>query len=363
MTASKSVVINAKDAIVCLNRSESIEVVNKSVTSVFGYTPEQLLGQPISSILSISENGKIYEQTDLMRNGEAALNFECHALGTADDERMVPVLVNLIGIRDGISKGSKHAGSFVVIMRDETQLLKRQQEAELAKKQSEDLLYQILPRDIVLRLNSGETDISFSVPNASIVFVDIVKFSDYASTLNPAQIMENLSKVFAAFDSNCAKQALMTKIKLIGDVYMAAANLFTPKEVAEKHAGQVVQFGLDCLMSLEEVNSELDANLSVRIGVNTDGPLIAGVLGTDKPVFDIIGDPINVSARLQSTCIPGTVQISQTTYSAISNLGFNVEQRGEIFLKGKGKRMAYMVRPLEHSTFFAQGDQFASNSW
>jgi class 3 adenylate cyclase len=241
-------------------------------------------------------------------------------------------------------------------MRDETELLKQQQEAELAKKQSEDLLYQILPRDIVARLNRGETDISFSVPSASILFCDIVKFSDYAATLTPAQIMENLSMVFAAFDNNCGKQNLMTKIKLIGDVYMAAANLFTPDESSEKHAGQVVQFGLDCLSSLEEVNSQLDANLAVRIGVNTDGPLIAGVLGTDKPVFDIIGDPINVSARLQSTCIPGTVQISQTTFvkrfDAISGLEFSVEPRGEIFLKGKGNRMAYMVRAVDHSSFF-----------
>jgi class 3 adenylate cyclase len=294
---------------------------------------------------------------EMMRNGEAALNFECHGVGSADDEQSVPVYVNVLGIRDG---GSKYAQSFVIIMRDETQLLKRQQEAELAKKQSEDLLYQILPRDIVVRLNSGETDISFSVPSASVIFIDIVKFSDYAATLTPAQIMENLSKVFAGFDGNCAKHNLLTKIKLIGDVYMAAANLFTPNESAEKHAGQTVQFGLDCLASLEEVNGELDANLAVRIGVNTDGPLIAGVLGTDKPVFDIIGDPINVSARLQSTCIPGTVQISQTTYDAISSQNFNIEQRGEIFLKGKGKRMAYMVRS-EQSSFFA--DNMKSLVW
>lgn len=353
MTASKAVIYNAQDAVICLSRGESIEVVNKTVSGLFGYTPEQLLGQSISAILQQEENGVLYEQMELMRNGEAALTYECHLVGRTDDDQTIPVKVTLLGIKD---EKSKAAQSFVVIMRDETFSLKKKEEAEAAKKKSEDLLYQILPRDIVVRLNQGETDISFVVPSASVVFVDIVKFSDYAATLTPAQIMENLSAVFAAFDICCAKQNLMTKIKLIGDVYMAAANLFTPDEPPANHASQVIQFGLDCLAALEEVNTQLDANLAVRIGVNTDGPLIAGVLGTDKPVFDIIGDTINVSSRLQSTCIPGTVQISQTTFDAVSGMSFNIEQRGEIFLKGKGKRMAYVVRPTDSSSFFVSAD-------
>ena len=353
MTASKAVIYNAQDAVICLSRAESIEVVNKTVATMFGYTPEQLLGQSISAICQMEENKVLYEQMELMRNGEAALTYECHLIGRTDDDQTIPCMVTLLGIKD---EKSKSAQSFVVIMRDETFSLKKKEEAEQAKKKSEELLYQILPRDIVVRLNQGETDISFVVPSASVIFVDIVKFSDYAATLTPAQIMENLSKVFAAFDTCCAKQNLMTKIKLIGDVYMAAANLFTPDEPPSAHASQVIQFGLDCLSALEEVNTQLDANLSVRIGVNTDGPLIAGVLGTDKPVFDIIGDTINVSSRLQSTCIPGTVQISQTTFDAVSGMNFNIEQRGEIFLKGKGKRMAYVVRPNESSSFFVSAD-------
>jgi PAS domain S-box-containing protein len=349
MTASKSVIINTKDAVVCMNRSESIEVVNKSVSSLFGYTPEQLLGPPLSCILANESNSKLYEQIALMRNDEAPLTLQTHCVGVTDDEQNIPVSCTVLGIP--LDEKSKAAQSFVVILRDETELLQQRQTAEQAKRQSEDLLYQILPRDIVVRINGGETDISFIVPSATITFLDIVKFSDYAASLTPAQIMENLSAVFAGFDACCAKQPLLTKIKLIGDVYMAAANLFTPDEPPQTHAAQVVQFGLDSLAMLEEVNQQLDALLAVRIGVNTDGPLITGVLGTDKPVFDIIGDPINVASRLQSTCIPGTVQISQFTYDAISNLNFQIEKRGEIFLKGKGKKMAYVVRPPEHAPF------------
>ncbi|OHS99460.1 Adenylate and Guanylate cyclase catalytic domain containing protein [Tritrichomonas foetus] len=332
MTTSKSVIYTSKDAVVCLNRNETIEVVNSSITSLFGYTPEQLLGQPIATLLPTEGAEEIFEQLNLMRSGQCSLVFETSTTGITDDSTSVPIHVTLIGICDS---NSTQAKSFAVIFRDESTLQRQRKAAEAAKAQSENLLFQILPRDIVSRLNAGETDISFSVPSATIIFVDIVKFSDYSAMLTPNQIMENLSTIFAKFDLLCSKYNLITKIKLIGDVYMAAAGLFTPDEPPANHASQVVQFGLDVLVALDEINGMLDSSLQVRIGINTDGPLIAGVLGTDKPLFDIIGDPINVSSRLQSTGIPGTVQISQTTYDLIREMNFNIEPRGEIVLKGK----------------------------
>ncbi|OHS94912.1 Adenylate and Guanylate cyclase catalytic domain containing protein [Tritrichomonas foetus] len=352
MTASKSVIFMSHDSVLCLNKNESIEVVNHAVTDLFGYTPEQLLGQNISCVLPEETSQNVFHQLQLMRHGQCSMIYETDAIGKSDDDNTIPVHVTVLGIAEnGVAK------SFAIVLRDQTELQRHKQEAEAAKAQSEHLLFQILPRDIVTRLNQGETDISFSVPSATIIFVDIVRWSDYSSTLSPAQIMSNLSIIFAKFDAAAAKYNLMTKIKLIGDVYMAAAGLFTPDEPPQNHASQVVHFGLDALTALDEANSVLESNLQVRIGVNTDGPLIAGVLGTDKPTFDIIGDPINVSSRLQSTCIPMTVQISHTTYELINDMSFNIEQRGEIELKGKGKRMAYIVRPIQNGSFFLQSDR------
>ena len=126
---------------------------------------------------------------------------------------------------------------------------------------------------------------------------------------------------------------------------MAAAGLFSPDAQPQEHATQVIKFGLDALAELDDNNVKLNANLQIRIGVNTGGPILAGVLGTDKPVFDIIGDPINVAARLQSTDIPGRIQIPQSTYDLLSGLEFNMEPRGEVFLKGKGKVNTFFVNP------------------
>ena len=158
--------------------------------------------------------------------------------------------------------------------------------------------------------------------------------------------MGSLSTMFAAFDKSAKKYKLITKIKLIGDIYMAAAGLFADeKKPPSAHAEEILRLGLDCLTELEDVNLKLNANLQLRVGINSGGPLLAGVLGTDKPVFDIIGDPINVAARLQTTDIPGKIQIPKSTYDLVSEEDFTIEERGEVFLKGKGKTMAYLVTP------------------
>jgi class 3 adenylate cyclase len=95
------------------------------------------------------------------------------------------------------------------------------------------------------------------------------------------------------------------------------------------------------------VNVKLSSLLSVRIGINTGGPILAGVLGTDRPTFDIIGDSINIAARLQSTDVPSTIQISESTHDLIASLEFPTEYRGEIELKGKGKQKTYLIDPSQ----------------
>jgi class 3 adenylate cyclase len=112
----------------------------------------------------------------------------------------------------------------------------------------------------------------------------------------------------------------------------------------------MVRFGLDALQIIEDINNKLNAFLAVRIGVNTGGPVLAGVLGTDRPVLDIIGDPINVAARLQSTDVPGKVQVSEDTHSLVQGMDFQIEFRGEVELQGKGKKKTYLVDPNREPT-------------
>ncbi|OHT07236.1 adenylate cyclase [Tritrichomonas foetus] len=298
-----------------------------------------------------------------MKCGESQLVYETHIKCSNDSNDIIPCSCTLLGMDE--NKGHE-ISSYVLIVTDETELLRQQTEAEEAKTKSENLLYQILPRGIVVKLNAGEKNISFVVNYASIIFIDIVAFSEYTAMLTPQEIMGNLSTIFGAFDNACAKYNHILKIKLIGDVYMAASGLFTQDDPHQVHAEQIINFGLEAISLLDEINVKLSSNLQVRVGVNSGGPLIAGVLGTDKPVFDIIGDPINVASRLQSTDLPGHIQIPQATFELISGSDYHIDQRGEVFLKGKGKTMAYLVKPkvlnLQNSNFDLQSGSLEHSS-
>lgn len=347
MTTTRSVLYNSSDSIFFLSHTGTIESMNLAVTKTLGYTPEQLLGQHFGVIFNEGDRDKIAQQLLLMISKQSGTSYDDHLYCVTDTELIMPCFTMIFGMTgNNIEKGGD-IESFVVILRDETLLVENQEEAERAKKQSEDLLFQILPRDIVVRLNQGEKDISFEIQSASIMFIDIVKFSEYSSSLSPSEIMGTLSSLFGQFDESLAKYPLLTKVKLIGDVYMCAAGLFSTDGPPQTHAEQLVRFGLDALQIVDDTNIRLNINLSIRIGMNSGGPLIAGVLGTDKPVFDIIGDPINIASRLQSTDIPGRIQISQSVYDLINGLDFNIEPRGEIYLKGKGTTNAFLVKPID----------------
>ena len=359
VSAAQAVIDSSPDAIFALSGDLSIESMNPSASQIFGYTPEQILGQPLTSIIpnpdelknsdtstnfasnsTDNSTASLYRQLALIKANQAANIYTCQAVGIKDDQSEVNLVVTVIGINDG--------QYFSLIANDQTNVLKQQREVEEAKKQAEKLLYMILPKDIVYRINRGEKDISFTVESATISFIDVVKFSDYMINLTPKQVLQHLGKYFKMWDDLIQRYSTIIKIKLIGDVYMVAAGLFNAEMPPSIHATEMLSFTIDGLLSLDDINHSLDANLSVRIGINTGGPIIAGVLGTDKPLFDIIGDPINMASRLQSTDIPNNVQISQSTYDLVKDKEFDIEQRGEVMLKGKGKQMAYLVHATKN---------------
>ena len=182
-----------------------------------------------------------------------------------------------------------------------------------------------------------------TVPMATVIFIDIVKFSTFSIALSPQQILGTLSGIIEAYDRRIADYKSLTKIKVIGDTYMCAGGLFNDEPTPEKDAYEIVKFGFEALQAIDDQNLKMNMELKVRIGVNTGGPLITGVLGTDKVQFDIIGDPINIAARLQSTGEPGKIHISEETRNLLQGHNFVIEERGLTFLKGKGKKKTYQI--------------------
>jgi class 3 adenylate cyclase len=205
---------------------------------------------------------------------------------------------------------------YVASCRDVTQTDRWNTLIAYERKRSDDLLKKILPESLVAKVQSGERNISFSVTLASILFMDICSFTSWCSRLPAQKVMLTLNTMFKRFDEILAGKKTMTKIKCIGDCYMAAGGIFSDRP-PEDHATEVVNFGLESIVALRAVNVELDEHLEMRVGVNTGGPIVAGVFGIRKPTFEILGPAINMAQQMEHTGKPSMVHISEATYTAI----------------------------------------------
>jgi class 3 adenylate cyclase len=208
------------------------------------------------------------------------------------------------------------------------------------KERSEALLRHILPDAVVVRLNAGETVIADRFENVSILFADIVEFTPAAALMTPSQLVDQLNRVFSEFDA-LALRLGVEKIKTIGDAYMAATGLPEPRL---DHADAMAQFGLGMLNALQRLNSTGENRpLQIRIGVHT-GPVVAGVIGHHKFIYDVWGDTVNVASRLEANGLPDRIQVSEATRRALEGR-YNFEPRGPINLKGRGQTEAFLLIP------------------
>lgn len=202
---------------------------------------------------------------------------------------------------------------------------------ELERQRYEALLRNILPGQIVARLNNGEVVIADRVEAATILFGDLVGFTAAAARITPAILVNNLNRIFSAFDDLCRRQQI-EKIKTIGDAYMAAAGVPTPRA---DHAEVIADFALAMLATLERVNATAEVPFQMRIGIHT-GPVVAGVIGSHRLLYDIWGDAVNLASRLESQGLPGRVHVSRQISQMLAGR-YEFEPRGLINLRGIGK--------------------------
>jgi guanylate cyclase len=202
---------------------------------------------------------------------------------------------------------------------------------------AESLLLNILPRSIADRLKAQTQPIADQFASASILFADVVDFTPLSEKLSPAELVGVLDHLFSHFDTLAERYGL-EKIKTIGDCYMVAAGVPTPRA---DHARAMALMALDMLEAMRSSDDVGHLGLEIRVGINS-GPVIAGVIGRKRFLYDLWGDAVNTASRMESHGTPGRVQITQATYELLTD-EFEFERRGRIAVKGKGDVEAWYL--------------------
>jgi class 3 adenylate cyclase len=211
-------------------------------------------------------------------------------------------------------------------------------ELRIEQERSEALLLNILPRSVIARMRQGETVIADRIPEATVLFSDLVDFTGLSATLAPEETVKLLGLLFSQFDDLAVRCGLET-IKTIGDGYMVTSGLL---ERRPDGAIAVAEMGLSMLEITETAGRAFDGRLQLRIGIHTGGPIVAGVLGTHKVAFDIWGDAVNTAKRMETYGLPGRIHVSAATRHALGN-SFRFESRGPLDVKGKGRMETYFL--------------------
>lgn len=209
------------------------------------------------------------------------------------------------------------------------QLRNTLEDLDTERNRSESLLLNVLPESIADRLKGGEDPIVDSFSEVSIMFADIVGFTEFATKVSPEEMVTMLNSVFTAFDDLSGEHNL-EKIKTIGDAYMVVARL--PVERSD-HAEAIANLALDMLHVVETLQFERYPDLILRVGINS-GPVVAGIVGTKKFLYDTWGDTVNMAARMESFGVPGEIQVTESTFLRLRN-DYSFDDRGIIDVKGK----------------------------
>jgi class 3 adenylate cyclase len=211
-------------------------------------------------------------------------------------------------------------------------------QVEAFSRENERLLLNILPPSIAARLRGGETVIADGFDDMAVLFADVVGFTELASRMTPNEVIGLLNDVFTTCDE-LADRFGLEKIKTVGDAYMVVGSLeHDRKEVGPhhpaSHAAQVADMGLAILDAMARMERATGTRLQVRVGMSV-GPAVAGVIGLKRFIYDVWGDTVNTASRMESTGVPGRLQVTRETYERLAG-EFEFERRGIVDVKGKG---------------------------
>lgn len=328
-----SIVENAMEGIFQSTPSGGYLSANPALAKLYGYdSPEELM----SEINNIAQ--QLYVDPERRREFVAAMDAENAVSGFESmvcrkDGRRIWVSENVRAVRDAKGELIYYEGT----VSDITERKLAQEALKVQQEQSEKLLLNILPKPIAERLKAEQSTIADSFAQVSVLFADIVGFTELSARMSPTELVKRLNVIFSHFDQLAEKYGV-EKIKTIGDAYMVVGGLPTP---TQDHAEAIAQMALGMQEKIAKLCAETGEKLAIRVGINS-GPVVAGVIGVSKFTYDLWGDTVNVAARMEATGFSGSIQVTDVTYELLKDK-YMFERRGVIPVKGKGDMMTYWL--------------------
>ncbi len=216
-------------------------------------------------------------------------------------------------------------------------IFRTNQELAAEKARTEDLLFNVLPQDIARRLKAGEA-VADSFSDVTVIFTDIVGFSQLAKTLSPGHLVRLLNSFFLLADQ-CAERHGVEKVKTIGDAYLAVSGGTASSAGGAREA---VNFARDLILAMRQLAEDSGVNIQLRVGLHT-GPVVGGVVGSSRLAYDYWGDTMNIASRIEGAAQPGAIALSEATCFACGNAHAFSEPE-PVTLKGVGEMR---IRRLE----------------
>ncbi|XP_008323106.1 guanylate cyclase soluble subunit beta-2 [Cynoglossus semilaevis] len=221
--------------------------------------------------------------------------------------------------------------------KEELRVLSRHLEAE--KEKTEALLYAMLPRHVANQLKDGQSVEAGEFEVCTILFSDVVTFTNICAACEPIHIVHMLNSMYSRFDRLTSVHDVY-KVETIGDAYMVVGGVPIP---TQSHARRVGNFALGMRIAAREVTNPVTGRpIQIRVGLHT-GPVLAGVVGEKMPRYCLFGDTVNTASRMESHGVPDHIHLSASTYSELKDAGFNIQERGQIKVKGKGQMTTYFL--------------------
>jgi adenylate cyclase len=214
------------------------------------------------------------------------------------------------------------------------------QALQASRERVDELLHSMLPSYVVQRIQSGETGIADSLGEVAIIFANVGNVADTSQGIAEAQLLRGLNQLFSDFDAEAERYGV-EKIKTIGGSYMAVSGL-TGKRTDEDHVENAADFALAIQAIVARVIDETGYPIKLKIGMHV-GPVVAGVIGVQRPVFDCWGESVNLAARLEGKAPLREILVSESTYWRLKHR-FDVQFFENVTLKGIGRAKSYILK-------------------